>query len=349
MDVSSFTYPASVVRRHPPLNLLPGDENCFIHELVRLFPAVEALEARDVVVSGDGLCLVGGRFPPFAALCHPGSAVPLRQVVKTRLLVARRMLQTIPETRCRHIEKGMLLTDAFFDGFFHWFGDILPKLQALKNCGADLDGRTILIPASRYASYVADSLAAYDITCQVIPHDAAVRVAHLCFIPRLAPTGNFRSELMLSVRDVMRQRFASQEEGVRLYVSRRAAPKRHLLNEDSLETILARHGFMGVCMEQLSFVEQVGLASRCDVLVGLHGAGLTHMLWTSPKTTVLEIRGAGDRHNNCYYSLASDLGHDYYYVTAERRSRLRPSFLADFVVNVDRFEATLVQALGGKS
>ena len=48
-------------------------------------------------------------------------------------------------------------------------------------------------------------------------------------------------------------------------------------------------------------------------LIGLHGAGLTNMLFMSEKTNVLELRNEEDSHNNCYFSLASDLNLDYYY------------------------------------
>jgi capsular polysaccharide biosynthesis protein len=346
IDAASFSYPASVVRRRAPLNLLPGDEKCFSHEMVKCFPAVAALNLQDVIVYGDGLCSVGGRLPPTAALLEPAITLPLRQRIKTGLLIAARLMRSIPAARCERVEKGLLLTDAYFDGFFHWFGDILPKLEALRITRANISDHTILIPESKYATCAAESFAAYGLPCRVIPFGAAVFAEQLCFIPRLAPTGNYRTELMQGIRDVFRRRLSGGETGLRLYVSRKAAPKRHLINEESLAAVLARYGFTSVCMERLSFAEQVALAAECDVLVGLHGAGLVHMLWTRENTTVLEIRGAGDRRNNCYFSLASDLGHNYYYVSATRRSRFQPSFLSDYVIDVDRFEAALVQALG---
>ena len=349
MDVSSFTYPASVVRRNPPANLLPGDERCFIHELVRCFSAESALNLRDVVVSGDGLCVVGSGGLPSPALVPPCLATPLRQRIKAAALVTRRVLRTVPATRCERVDRAILLTDAYFDGFFHWFGDVLPKVEALRQCLADVRDHTILMPASRHAAYVSESLAAFGLSCKVIPFGSAVLVERLCFIPRLSPTGNYRPELMRGIRAVMREKFAGPEEGIRLYVSRKEAPKRRLLNEPALESMLAGHGFTCVCMERLPFAEQVSLASRCEVLAGLHGAGLTHMLWARRNALVVEIRGERDRHNNCYYSLASDLGHDYYYVSARKRSGLRPAFLSDYVVDVERFEAALTQALAARA
>ena len=346
MDVCSFTYPGSLSRRRPPANFLPGDEECFIHEFVKCFPPMKAISLEDVIVSSNGLCITGNSRLPRPVLLLPDKTTPIRQWLKSGVMVARQTLRGVPTAQCEQVHKALLLTDVYFDGFFHWFGDILPKLEALVQRRADLSDHAILIPASRYAAYVTESLAAYGLECRVIPSGSAVRVEKLCFIPRLAPTGNYRTELMLGVRARMRERYASSEGGIRLFVSRKQAVKRRLLNEAALEEILARYGFHSVCMEDLSFPEQAGLASRCQVLAGLHGAGLTHMLWARPDAAVVEIRGAQESHNNCYYSLASDLGYDYYYVPAKQRSRFRPSFLSDFAVDVERFESTLQQIVG---
>jgi capsular polysaccharide biosynthesis protein len=345
MDVREFTYPGSLSRRRPPANILPGDEKCFIRELEKWFPPTAAICLHDVVVTGDGLCTIGGQGFPVAALMQSGEATPIRQWVKSGAMIVRRTLKGLPAARSERVRRALLLTDAYFDGFFHWFGDVLPKLEALVRSSADLSEHVILVPASRDAPYVTESLAAYGLEGRVISPDAAVRAEQLCFIPRLAPTGNYRAELMRGIRERMRKRFASSESALRLFVSRKQAPKRRLLNEDALQAVLVRHGFETVCMERLSFSEQVAMATRCEVLAGLHGAGLTHMLWARPNAAIVEVRGAQETLNNCYFTMASDLGCDYYYVPARKCSYFRPSFLSDYEVDVERFESTLEQVL----
>ena len=67
------------------------------------------------------------------------------------------------------------------------------------------------------------------------------------------------------------------------------------------------------------------------------------MLWARAGTSILEIRGATETQNNCYFSLASDLGHRYYYVPARQLSAWRPSYLSDYVVDVEQLDAALAQ------
>jgi hypothetical protein len=343
MDSHSFSYPASSTQRQLPVNLAPGDEACFAKEVARSFPRVSARLLRNACVSSEGICTVGNRFAQLPVLLTPGMPLTVRHSVKSSVMLARRALAGLRGGRSEHVRRALLLTDVHFEGFFHWFGDILPKLEALvRSCG-DVREYVVLVPATRDAPYVAESLAAYGVNHRVVPQGGFVIADELCFVPRLTPTGNYRPELMCGVRDRIGGRFPATGRGMRLYVARAEAPKRRLLNEKELAPVLARHGFESVCMEKLRFAEQVKLASGSEMIVGLHGAGLTHMLWARAGTSILEIRGATETQNNCYFSLASDLGHRYYYVPARQLSVWRPSHLSDYVVDVEQVDAALAQ------
>lgn len=343
MNAHSFSYPASSAQRQPPVNLAPGDEACFAREQSRSFPRITARLLRNACVSSEGICTVGNRLVQLPVLLTPGMPLTVRQCVKTTVTLARRALSGLRGGRSEHVRRALLLTDVHFDGFFHWFGDILPKLEALVSSCGDVREYVVLVPATRDAPYVAESLAAYGVEHRVIAPGNFVIADELCFIPRLTPTGNYRPELMRGMRERICGRYPSSGEGIRLYVARAEAPKRRLLNENELAPILASHGFDSVCMEKLRFSEQVKLASRSQMIAGLHGAGLTHMLWARGGASILEIRGTTEMQNNCYFSLASDLGHRYYYVPARQLSAWRPSYLSDYVVDVEQLDAALAQ------
>lgn len=49
-------------------------------------------------------------------------------------------------------------------------------------------------------------------------------------------------------------------------------------------------------MEQLTFAEQMILASHADVIIGVHGNGLTHGLWAPTNGGMIEIQPRGKRH-----------------------------------------------------
>ena len=68
----------------------------------------------------------------------------------------------------------------------------------------------------------------------------------------------------------------------------------------------------------------------------MHGAGLTHMLWMKEKGKILEIR-ARDSKENCYFCLASDLNHDYYYSFADKINFKRSNTDSDFLIDEKHF------------
>lgn len=65
----------------------------------------------------------------------------------------------------------------------------------------------------------------------------------------------------------------------------------------------------------LSFDEQVQIGHSTDLLIGTHGAGLTHMLWMVPGSAVVEISTSyGERKNQHYRNMAGFMRHSYHRV-----------------------------------
>lgn len=71
--------------------------------------------------------------------------------------------------------------------------------------------------------------------------------------------------------------------------------------------------------DHVPFAEQVRIAAQADVLVGMHGAGLTHTLWTPPWAALVELFHCGDF--RCYRNLAALSGH--FYVTGDPDSVIK--------------------------
>jgi hypothetical protein len=122
----------------------------------------------------------------------------------------------------------------------------------------------------------------------------------------------------------------------RLYVSRRDASRRRVVNEtDLLRPLLAR-GFEIVSLDGRSFADQVDLFRSAAVVVAPHGAGLTNLLFTGAGTRVLELqeRGAERPH---FRRLAAAVGAEYRSVACVPDPR-RPR---DMVVDVTSALAVL--------
>lgn len=98
----------------------------------------------------------------------------------------------------------------------------------------------------------------------------------------------------------------------RLYLSRRLAPSRRLVNEDELVERLQPLGFETVTPETLSVREQIDLFSQASLIIAPAGAALTNMLYSAPgaRVVVLHNRHLVDRRIDLYYdALAQACGH----------------------------------------
>jgi hypothetical protein len=78
--------------------------------------------------------------------------------------------------------------------------------------------------------------------------------------------------------------------GRRLFVGRRDASKRQLLNEDAV--LSALDGFERVSPGHLPFSEQIGTFARADLVVAVVGAALTNLVFMPPGGTVVMLQPA---------------------------------------------------------
>ena len=102
----------------------------------------------------------------------------------------------------------------------------------------------------------------------------------------------------------------------RIYLSRADALYRKVENEVELQKFLADYGFEIVVSVDLKFVEQIRFFKEEKVVVAPHGAGLSNLVFCSPSTKVIELFSA-EYINGCYWTLAQQVGLDYYYIVGQ--------------------------------
>lgn len=92
---------------------------------------------------------------------------------------------------------------------------------------------------------------------------------------------------------------------------------RRLIDQDAYVEELGRQSqhvtIQTVDFASIPFKEQLEIAQRTDILIGVHGAGLTHAMFLPSNSAIVEILPAGLEHKG-FRNLAGLLGHAYYSV-----------------------------------
>lgn len=177
--------------------------------------------------------------------------------------------------------------------YFHWMVDILPALDLLRRSGVLEKDIPLLVHGYQGKPFQVQSLAALGIPSERLLSFEQAGGSHVqaqnLIVPSLAgPVG------CLTPRgwQVLQQLAPlGQAAGLprRIYISRRAARWRRVINEAEVLEALRPWGFVSVQLEALSPGEQIALMQRAEAVIGIHGAGLTNLAFCQPGTVVIEI------------------------------------------------------------
>ena len=332
MIESTKVFSAEPVSIRPPRNFHPCDAALFRERDSFVVPNASINVYSNIVAVGRGTMRYKGKF---LNECFATKRC-LRQ-----FLQRRKHWQMYAEgliSRTIKFEKpSAWICDNWSTAYYHWFCDALPRLQGLSR-QQRLDELTLFLPAraARFP-YIRDSLRAFSLgDVRTLGRLQRVRCRKLFVPEHPAYTGFFRPELMSEIRDRLRAMVGSTKQTAgktrisesypssptgnnkRIFLSRADASRRRLTNEASLNAVLRNHGFETVVANDLTWFEQLELFHDVSHLVSIHGAGLTNMLMMPAGSRVLEIRDSSESTPDCYLTLASACGHDYYYAPSQR-------------------------------
>ena len=286
-----------------------------------------------VVVAGDGNTVIADYSSNYAGLMrlHPK---PLRDCL----------------VRAPYIDGTVVLIadDVQAANIFHWTIDWLPRLAPLgaRRHSPDLFVATAAIGAAFQRESL--RLCGVDIE-RVIPLDnfGAVRAREVIVPSDIAQIVHPGSKVAPWVLDFLRGTLgfgALRETGVRrdaedkIYISRRDAGSRRVVNEPELIDRLARVGYREVLLSEMPLSEQIATFASARRVVAVHGAGLIHFAFTPPGARLLEILPKSYAIPTLYM-LAAGMGSEYLSYVAERViPGANPAF-DDVEIDVDDFEA----------
>ncbi len=201
-----------------------------------------------------------------------------------------------------------VITRSNSDCYAHWLRDILGRLALLELYGVEYDW--LYVPMSKRFMKETLELFGVDLKKVIEPKDDFVGIlADELIVPSMI---NRRSSIDVDAFDnfmsmaayypswfiaYMRQKFIPLMEKYtqphqycdKIFISRKTASYRKMLNEDEVFAEFEALGFVRYDLAELSFLEQVRLVHDAKIIVAAHGSGLTNLMFATPGAQVVEI------------------------------------------------------------
>lgn len=220
-------------------------------------------------------------------------------------------------------------------GYHHWLCEALLKLVV-----SELDYRqyTLLLPED-YPSFVRQSLEKYEFKeILFLQKDSTYKISTGLVISNPV-SGYYDKEHIRKMREMYVQ--PGKTPLRKIYISRRSEKLRTVEDEEQLYPVLLAHGFEIVETQLMSFNEQVALFAETAVVISIHGAALTNMIFMQPGTKVIELYrelSVNDQMNLCYYRLADAAMLNYYCYFFKLGKKDKAIDRSNIVIDIREFE-----------
>lgn len=183
-----------------------------------------------------------------------------------------------------------------FKNYFHWMAEGLPRLSVLNDPDimAQLDGVILRFGAKRVPKYVSESLELFfphlldKIVCLNAPEIEAERLAFFTDrgLDRAAKTRMYHAAA--DFLDSLKKPDTPGDEVV--FISRSNMPRRRLVNEDALIDHLSKRFKVSVFFgDKMTVAEQAAALGKAHTVIGVHGAGLTNVIFAPRGAKLIEI------------------------------------------------------------
>jgi hypothetical protein len=205
-------------------------------------------------------------------------------------------------------------------GYFSWVTTYIPRLLNFMSIGID----AILLYPEEWddIDYVKESIKLFpNLKIKKIKFDHHIFVRNYLLLPCRKWTSHFLKEDLFNVRDYFckiecNKGFYHQN----IYISRKNAKRRKILNENSILNILERYDVVSYIMEDYSYIEQICIMKNVKVVFGLHGAGLTNVNFMQSGGKVIEFTPILNDNRNFrfpFWRMSKILGLEYFALFCE--------------------------------
>lgn len=213
--------------------------------------------------------------------------------------------------RAHQVEEAASITLEHNGNYCHFLFEGLPRLRIMERCGI---GKDVPVYANARRAYQQELLPIFGVPPErlIVAHEHPLLQAKRLWVPTYPGyQGRFTQEAIDYLREVILAKLESdaplRKLSRKLYISRRDATSRRILNEADIESRLQALGFECLCLSDLPVLEQMRAFAEARVVVAAHGASLTNLAFTAAGASMIEIFPE-DFYSTCYQDLAPKVG-----------------------------------------
>jgi hypothetical protein len=239
-----------------------------------------------------------------------------------------------------HVKEAVSLVTLFGANYHHFLVEVIPLVIHAKR---HLPNHLPMLIPEYYLRfpYIKSYLELLEV--KILPYQAKDKV----MVKNLYVFKNIQISFFSGglIKDI-RQTFVPQSKvspSRKLFISRTKATRRKILEEEKFYQTLTEFGFEILHLEELSIKEQIRSFSDAAIVLGMHGAGLTNMVFMPPGGRVGELRAITSETSvyNVFYCLASSSDHEFFYLFG-KGDHSKNKF-SNFVCSVQEFRSFLLE------
>lgn len=244
------------------------------------------------------------------------------------------------------IHKGYIILDHWSANYFHWVTEVLPKIFILIEKEPEA---TLLIPDWLFKySFIEETVKRIpELRYRIISNRNPYFILKGIAVDLKIISGNYNPAALQHVRQFFEKsiQVSKKKTEQRIFIYRSIAQGRGVINFEEVEPVLNKYNIRVVDFAELNWLEQFELMQNSSLLIGVHGAGLTNMMFMPTASKVIELRKKGDATNNCYFSMASALHHGYWYMLCDVDNEKELTQKNNFYVDSKALETILIDLI----
>ena len=195
----------------------------------------------------------------------------------------------------KKLDTAILLALPYYDNFYHWMIETLPRIHMLEH-DDKYNNIPIVLPKKRTPKFIIETLNLCGWGERIQYLDNGSYSVKKLYIPTLySPRNEPCSESIEWLNDNICDKGYIPINGIdsvefqNIYISRDDADTRGCINSEDVDSLLNELGFKKINMTDYSIQDQAYIFSKAKVIIGLHGAALTNIAFTSSECSFIEI------------------------------------------------------------